>query len=480
LWARDFIVSYAAQRLFRPLAEGIAQFAEFDTWNSAQPYRFGTPISAFDLCFARPGGAVTEPLLAMMRQSESLLRRKASLYAKPFETEEGYLPGYIAIKRLHRRLCFKKPDLTQELFLGFVRHYYWNDAVLACTLLSDDLDAPKVASNVARRIVQRTNFLLLDDNAPRLIEAYEQKSISKFDFYDVEIGLTKEDLSSVAKAYDAYVGHTVELVENRAVEISELLQAETVRITGLLKQTLSILGHVVVAETDVSVSVSNSKSFMTLHAGTPLAVEVEALQGSVGALAVGRHRLVAVMSTLSSYMLFILVANNGARVVVREQKGQVDISHQAVLDFIENRESFQELATRLRARFLEFGFKVIDSPVMRKAMQSVNDAALSFYYDMTLTNVPDPQKRSMLKIMVSKNGLRDFFGGKRALYSIFAKYSLINNAYCDASIMASVTNLLSEERLDDDQQHNLIRSVFDRDGSEILGFWQDTNIVISV
>jgi hypothetical protein len=482
LWARDYLVSQATQKMFRPLAEGMAQFAEFDTWNSGRWHPFASPISAAELCFAVPGDSlISESLLSIMRKSDYILGRKASLYLKPFEIDEGYLPGYMVVKQWHQILCFKKPDLTQELFLAFIRHYFWNDATLASTLLSQDLHAPNVVQSIVTRLRQRVVFLLTDDSVPERIAKYEKKAQGKHDFYEHEMALAENETDECVAKLNQYAGHTIDIVAKLADQIMAKCGVTREWLGRFVYSRLGVQSHIIVATESVGLEIDGEQWWMTIDGANLARTKITFLQHSGAPPAVGSHRLVAVMSTFTSYLLFALVADNGAlHFIHRESSADRVIDYAKVYEFIVAQKEQNEFSISLASIFESQGMAVLSSNAMSSALAATNDMVLSFYSDAMLMTIAHPADRDYLRRLVMDSGVRSFFEEDPVRLRLFASYSLLNNAYARFFELANFTRMFGDTDLTDAEQSEFIKKITDQRGSEVLISTFDDQCLIKI
>lgn len=155
----DVVRLEVATELFRPLAEGLAGFAEYDAvsrfssraWSPlpvAVAWHFGGR-ERFD---AQAERGYVEPfsttmiasrLLHEARLSESAVAEKAALFRAPFRSAGGgQLPGYLAVKSMWRNLFRRDPRLYGEsdLVLAYLRSFFFEDLDLAAELLAPPAD----------------------------------------------------------------------------------------------------------------------------------------------------------------------------------------------------------------------------------------------------------------------------------------------------------------------------------------------------
>jgi hypothetical protein len=170
---RDLITADTAVALLRPLAEGLALFAEFDAISRIRSKAispvlqslfqfFVDPQRGADLFQRLPGevaiAAAISEVLYDLRTNPATLSRKASLLLQPFSLHAGgYLPGYLAVKSLWRAASRKHFLLANETdsFLMYLRSYIYDDWGFVATLLSQELDEIRSAEAIVNYLKHR-------------------------------------------------------------------------------------------------------------------------------------------------------------------------------------------------------------------------------------------------------------------------------------------------------------------------------------
>jgi hypothetical protein len=169
----DVIRLEVVSELFRPLAEGLALFAEYDAvsrfssrawsplplavaWNFGGPERFA---AQGERGFIEPFSTtmIASQILYDARLSEWAVTTKASLLRAPFRsTGGGYLPGYLAVKSMWRNLFRQDPRLYGEsdMVLTYVRNFFFEDLDLAAELLAPPINNCVLSTN---RLLGRFN-----------------------------------------------------------------------------------------------------------------------------------------------------------------------------------------------------------------------------------------------------------------------------------------------------------------------------------
>jgi hypothetical protein len=176
----DLIRVDAAVELLQPLAEGLAQFAEYDAQPGKSNY-ISTPLLSALFCFGPPilptekqRTLPLEVLLQLVRRSTTFCERKAGALARPLSGSDGYLAGYLAVKALWAH-AYKQCPLFEDrdLFLGYLRSWIYDDADFISVLLSEKTSEVESATAVSRHLHKRINKFLEYDfgkNLPNWIE----------------------------------------------------------------------------------------------------------------------------------------------------------------------------------------------------------------------------------------------------------------------------------------------------------------------
>lgn len=156
-------------RMLRPLAEGLAFFAEFDCWPAE---KVESPILRFIELTMAPKEALEKPrssdtltkLLIEYRSKDSTVERKEQLLSDPIRPEsKGHLLGYLAVKNIwnyliqerHIERLFRESDL----FLSFLRSYFWDDLEFVEIILGMDVVGEEWYVTVAKHFESRVKNL---------------------------------------------------------------------------------------------------------------------------------------------------------------------------------------------------------------------------------------------------------------------------------------------------------------------------------
>jgi hypothetical protein len=163
----DILRYEAATEIFRPLAEALALFAEFDVRPGAGDYRselfvwlvtlnggakiLSLPLDAIDQHIAS--------LLAEMRSTEELARKKENLLGRPLHIADGgYLLGYLGLKRLWNAYQDRWRN-DAELFFGFVRALFFDDFGIVRAILDPAVKPEAIYSSILEAVRERVEFL---------------------------------------------------------------------------------------------------------------------------------------------------------------------------------------------------------------------------------------------------------------------------------------------------------------------------------
>jgi hypothetical protein len=187
----DVIRLEVVNELFRPLAEGLALFAEYDAvsrfrsrawsplplataWNFGGRERFEAQA---ERGFIEPFTTtmIVGDILREARLSEWAVTTKASLLRAPFRsTGGGYLPGYLAVKSMWRNLFRQDFRLYGEsdIVLTYVRSFFFEDLDLAAELLAPPINNCIMTAN---RLLDRFNARMSEffEATPADLTAFE-------------------------------------------------------------------------------------------------------------------------------------------------------------------------------------------------------------------------------------------------------------------------------------------------------------------
>lgn len=168
--------------LLRPLFEGLALFAEYDSIGQPSDMQGSKPMMDATLLFANPPllidytgshesmlrhgfeflwQATHEPLLLGMRSSPECVQRKLNVLCSPLGSRQGggYLVGYLAVCNMWKYLSGAMGNFRllrqSDLFMTFLNHYFFWDYALVQKLLDSGVEGTPALENIARHIQSR-------------------------------------------------------------------------------------------------------------------------------------------------------------------------------------------------------------------------------------------------------------------------------------------------------------------------------------
>lgn len=154
----------------RPIAEGLALFAEFDVLPGHCDLR-SEPLAWILALFRRDalvGGvsaaesdSILGELLSAPRRDERLWRKKESLLVKELHVGGGgYLAGYLGVKALWERVRQEAPDVADpELFWAYVRAFFFEDESLIAVMLNPQHEAAQPVLAILDHVSARIKLL---------------------------------------------------------------------------------------------------------------------------------------------------------------------------------------------------------------------------------------------------------------------------------------------------------------------------------
>ncbi|WP_159045987.1 hypothetical protein [Streptomyces sp. WM6372] len=172
-----------ALELMRPLAEGMALFAEFDLYPTSTARMMTAPLR-WGVKFANQGkteGSRNDDTrlawvhLGHTRLSDKMRRRKEDLLAQPLscDSSEGYLAGYLTVKSLWRRFLQEDGEFwTSDRFLLQVYHWFYEDPEFVTMLLDSTPVAPGSLTEMSRYFQARLEYIFSASAASQLRDGY--------------------------------------------------------------------------------------------------------------------------------------------------------------------------------------------------------------------------------------------------------------------------------------------------------------------
>jgi hypothetical protein len=158
-----------ASTVLRPLAEGLALFAEYDAVPKESP-QISTALLAAIYCFGLPLRVDDDRLfpwkatLQLIRRAPEFCARKTSVLQRPFSCEDSYLPGYMAVKGLWTTAVRRSDRLSDtDLYLSFVRRFFFEDPRFVSAILDPGVKEVRAAAQIVDYFIRRSHeFLMLD------------------------------------------------------------------------------------------------------------------------------------------------------------------------------------------------------------------------------------------------------------------------------------------------------------------------------
>jgi hypothetical protein len=212
---QDAIKFEAAIALLRPLAEGLALFAEHNAELGDSPALSLTSHWGLQLFLDRSKPLNKEQVLDYFKMfcweyriSALAIGRKGNLLTQTIRTDSGgYLPGYLTVRSLERAaLSRTKRFLDSDLYLNYVRNHIFGDSRLALLLHDRSLTGKNAVNAIAHHVAERFSLLYSPDLDDR-VRSFEEIT-SKIDVRQPNADIPSHDWSiyvspeDTAKALD--------------------------------------------------------------------------------------------------------------------------------------------------------------------------------------------------------------------------------------------------------------------------------------
>lgn len=183
----DYVRCMALSAILEPVAEGLALFAEFDSYPGKSPWMSQT--LTVSMLFFTPavdtGGdpvRLLEALLQMLRRDPFLLERKSGIYTLPLDMGNPYLLGYLSVRSLWCQMAAACPKLNdRDLFLSYLRSYFYDDPEMVICALdiypSEVHAAEAIANHLLARIAELVTFDGLAEKVERWLHSAQAGTV---------------------------------------------------------------------------------------------------------------------------------------------------------------------------------------------------------------------------------------------------------------------------------------------------------------
>jgi hypothetical protein len=197
----DLIRYRVTSELMRPLAEGLALFAQYDAMPSfspvlSKPMDWLTVLFGLDEDFVStasdPAEQITDKILYLLsdaRLDEQAIESKMGLLVKKLQPSvDSYLSGYLFVKNLYRFAVSQcRRFMDTDLFLAFLRAFFYDDLGLVAALLDPETREVDTTNAISLAFQDRIEQFFTADLAAK-VARFEEK-ISRLeetetDFYD--------------------------------------------------------------------------------------------------------------------------------------------------------------------------------------------------------------------------------------------------------------------------------------------------------
>lgn len=402
-------------------------FSEFDASHSDDDARQGTPLGAAHLCFASGMENIfVQSMLQTLRHSETTLERKASLYLKPFEVQEGYLAGYMAVKNLYWSMHARKPGLTTEFFLSYVRSFFWDDPVYVNLLISSDMNGAHVVEALDARFSTRLVSLFSDPELPRRAEAFMERWAGPGPYiFTHEIGVEQEDVQLAHQRMERLLRHSLALLTHNPQKLEKTVGISSDEVRELFMAVARHRGYVVLAEAPVRVQKAESR--IIFEGDGELGIQVNSAEQALPAD--GRYEYSVVLPTFANYMASVFKGDDG-RVHVTGSIGppQVNIDYGLLMEFVQSRSSTLARTQQLRAQFERTGYPELRGKVLDDLLAEIKDRARDIYVIAATARIREAERREGARQAIRANGVRSIVRRDPIGLRVIAGISLLNGA----------------------------------------------------
>jgi hypothetical protein len=474
LCARDYLAVNCLSALLRPIAEGMALFAEFDLEPSEWEFKSGTPLTAAELCFSAESGEPFSKLMwAQFRRDAAHIDRKASIYLNDFETQEGYLPGYMLVKSLFNAMIVKVPDITPELFLAYVRCFFWEDPGFVSLLTPNELHGPTVASDLRNRFLRRIDIFRLAQDLPERVADFWVAWSAKGQFHPGRgLYIEPEEETQAIAGFQAVLDATADALRTTAPAPDCKNESSVDDILKLYADLANFRRFTIVARTPLTVEKEGDRWAFILPANDGGTQRV--YWPFVGPPPDGEYECFAVIPNFAGYMVVVLRSSEDVRLL--NWIGHFDQTRHGaeVGSFVAIVDQVMACIKTLWQDFQAVGYAAIDSPSLRAILDAINKDSLDIYLALiTRRGSVDPATVDNEMSLLRNSGLRSLFDADPLALRTVAAISLVDLSHAslhefsrEPQLSLAQLFLLPEENVND--MRRALERVFDRDKTRLV------------
>jgi hypothetical protein len=420
---RDVIKVETAIAFLRPLAEGLALFAEFDVTPSPDLTMFSTPMQWTYFLFTRPTKDELQTqtafslykLLWDLRLSEAYIRHKANLLIQPISCDAGgYLPGYIGIKQLWAFAVSRSEQFVEaDFFLSFIQNYVYNDYGFVSILLDDTLEDLAASNAVATYFQQRMgDFAQLDlpSEAAKFKAYIESLRHGEHPPDTFRINTTLEAHQAGNSCLDAFVE---DLQGSDAPEsLTDVLKA--LHALVIAQRDIMCLGSA-----EVSVKLP-SAGWLEAWIGEDMLIDGAVLPGIE--VQAGPASLDIYVSLSGWYRVACISASG--RVLMLQFFGDIDdATRRQFQGYVTDRQRTDANSEAERSLLEAFLMQSAVSPILTHIREFLRSGPTQYYLNLALLHAPETSLGLYLDMM-SDNGLLPLLDGDVSLLRALALASL--------------------------------------------------------
>jgi hypothetical protein len=426
----------SAKMMLGPLAEGMALFAEFDLTPRDSPILSQTSLAAL-VCFGFPLKTDDKhqgqgPMLALQLllqnsrvNTDCLHERKAPLYLRAFDIDDGYLPGYLAIKNIYVRATSRAKVLfDNEAFLCYVREVVFNDVELAMRLLRRNTsEIIQEAQDVATRVHARLGWLAESAEIAADAEAFVSHVLSP----------TAGQSSGAGVDWAPSLEHEFQtLFGSELAETLSLLDKanETERVLGgLVVDALSSRQLLVIASVAVTITVTEGKLHLKLD-------DIDLGQFSETEHAWEDRGTLSVIVSSSACFLVVMALTDGSHTELVQVFGELnDDDAEAARTYAITNALRGDLCDLLSKTFQERVSKNGRLSVIQEHIQkNTRRSATELYASLSTLVVPD-EECDRARETLKRSGFAPFLGGDVRLAKVLALIGIGHTMNADVAML---------------------------------------------
>jgi hypothetical protein len=310
--------------------------------------------------------------------------------------------------------------LNVEIFMCYVRSFFWDDAGFVNILVSEEMNGISVAQAIEQRFRQRMVNLFSDTQIGEKIDLFWQKwTTSGKKRFSNDIDISGEEVEIGLERLGYLLGHSIGLLRDKGETIEQTIGIAISDLTDLFEFIDVVRGYVVVARCAATVGTDG----VILHGDTDVVAQSREFTDPLPAP--GEYECYAVTDTYTNFLSLVFRSDAGASIAGVVKHPQTSVDYERLKRFVYKWPIFVAQTERLTSQFLSSGYSKLHAKVLEKMIADIEQACLDIYVISSCLRAGDTGRIEARRASLRARGLRDIIGRNSLGLRVAAAISLL-------------------------------------------------------